>query len=256
MTKFFIYAAMAVFALACGSYDDQGIEPTDEAGELGDLHEAINIGTGAGFSASSTHNACSYPGPLGQDCRIPGVVSVNVKYCFNDSGSPFSAQEKIDIRAGVARVDSNLVNWTFTEVALLGAGCVLEFVVGSPGSATTLNVDNYSYFVPLAPLTTLTSPAGISHVNGSWKSFTSAQAGVDTQKINTLNPNLLSAYRGHVGGHSAALFLGLGTTTNPNSPTRRAFGLTLDLTSGEICRANALNSTSPTTVSAVTSCGT
>lgn len=262
------YIAIGLLALACGAAEEQDTPDLDTAGdeiELGTAEQAINIGTGGhGFSTASSRMACGQPGPSGQACFIPGVVSVNVKYCFNNpAGSPFTATEMTDIKFGINMVNSDLSAWNYTEVPFTDPNCVLIFAVGGLGSGTS-NIDNYMAFLPLSSgQVSLTSPAGTGHVNGSWTSFLKAQVTVDTAKIAGLGASMAPLVRGHLGAHSAAHYVGLGAQTSGSygvSPSRRNVNLAgyliNGLTAGEKCRANSLNSVNPTQVYAATTCGT
>ncbi len=242
--------------LACGAVDDDSIEPTDDSGELGELEQEISIGNGGyGFSTAASRPACAQPGGTGQICVIPGPVSKNVKYCIAGGGSfPISGTNATRLREGVQLVDADLSAWTFTEVAITDTTCHLQFV-GGPVSGTGPNISDIMGVQTFGEVA-LTSPAGASHVNGTWFSFTDIKVTVDTPQIGSGGD---VSYR-LVGGNGAAKFTGLGTQAGAaytSSPTRKVVGIALTghLTAGEKCRANNHNPTSPTTISAVVGCG-
>lgn len=263
-----ITAIALLLALGCSEAEDQDAPDLDTAGDeidvgatggdVGTVEEAISIGTNYGFTNASTHLACATPGTSGQNCFITGSVGADVKYCF---GSGFTTAQKTQMKAGISAVDS-LIALNFTEVfTLLGvADCEMEIDNLAVDTNTTRLMDHYTTFSPQF-LTTLASGAGVSHVNGTWRSFAAAQCNVAGQKLdaNFTQLDKDSAYQ-QIGGHLAGMMAGLGVTTPlSTSFMRRSINVSVlsnTLTSGEVCRANARNSASPTTVQWVTSCGT
>lgn len=262
MIKFFLYLTMAAFALACGG--DIGNE-SDEPDQFGTTEEAISIGNGGyGFANTLPGLACAQPGGAGQNCFTNGNTTGVVKYCFESiAGSPFTADSLVGLRAGVTAIDAAVNHYVFQEVALVGAGCILKFQSTAAVNPTVgfSNIDDFALVGAQGLSAVLTSPPGASHVNGTWRSFQTMNVGYAVAKALSQGPLVDRIYGQHVGGNSAGKFIGLGTRTTGdyNSSYMRRFVSVISppagLTAGDQCRANALNTSGPTTISATVGCG-
>lgn len=266
MNKFFSYIAIACFAIGCGAgYEadpgDSDGASVDGAGELGSVQEPISIGTNYGWSTAASHLACATPGTSGQACKVTGSVGTDVTWCFENT---FTAQEKTAIRKGISDLDAQIV-LNFTEV-IPANPCEMQLFSASVNSSTVALVDNYTSFIPNGG-NALTSAAGVSHVNGSWSSFTGAVVNMQMQKFASQFPGFTTPIE-QAACHMASLFAGLGTTTDGGPIGASCSNRTLSifypinpndgkfhLSTGEVCRANARNSASPAAVQWTTSCG-
>lgn len=268
------YLAIALLAIACGAAEDQDAPDLDTAGDeidvgttgsdIGTAEEAISIGTGGnGFEVAARGLACAQPGIAGQNCFMSAVQSGTVNYCFNSASPVLTAAAKTGIREGIAAVDPAAHNWTFHEVAS-GSTCKLEFrgTLSDPtGPTLASNIDDFATWSPSGN-TFLTSPAGTGHVNGTWFGFTSLIVRYNTAKALAQGLGLDRIYGRHLGGNAAGRFMGLGSRDSGNysfTYMRRFVSVATDfttvLTTGDRCRVDSLNTTSATTISAVTSCG-
>lgn len=258
-----LFALLAMFAFACGAVDDDSGEPTDDSGELGQVEEAILTGNGGyGFANTTAKLACAQPGPSGQDCLVSRLTSGVVKYCIDDSGAGFSSAVRQGIRDGVTLTDANSTNWVFNEVAFTDGTCQLKFVnSGTSGDSGVGNIDDFTALIPFSGSAPLTSPPGAGHVNGTWRSFKELEVRYNANKASLQGPLVDQIYAKHVGGNGSGHLMGLGTRTTGDynsSQMRRFVSVTTGiagLTIGDRCRVNALNTTSPTTISANTGCG-
>lgn len=253
---------LALFALiglaACGG------APEDDSADLGQTEEAINIGNGGyGLANTTAHLACAEPGLAGQNCFIPSLLTVDVGYCF-DSG--FTATEKQQISNGVENVDSGTA-WNFIPTT---QPCALTFLGNAalPGAGSV--IEDYMAFAPSGTLTSLTSPPGASHVNGTWTSFTKAIVTVDNAQVNAItDPTVRPFTRGQIGGHAALLMIGQGTTAG-DGPVINGFpgqsysrhtvnrvdaNQPFTLSPGEVCRVNGYGGGPLNQVSNTFACG-
>jgi hypothetical protein len=247
-----LWLAVAL-AFGCGASQDAA-ELDGE--DFGQEEQAIIIGTnGHGFSTADSHLACAQPGVSGQDCRIPQLPpSLQISYCFTG----FTAADKADLKNAIVSLDSQ-VSSSYQFVEVTGSVCTLSFLAGVTGAAGTTNIESFVKFTPTGTVTTLSSPSGAGHVNGTWKSFTLGNVGVDTAKLTaTYSATDRSWALFHIAMSAGSLMLGEGRSTAASSPTRRAMApvaTLFSLTPGEVCRINVLNgNVSPTTVSALSSC--
>lgn len=262
------------YAFACGSAPEatnateypgivNGNTLEENDAEIGQTEEAINIGNGGyGFSNATAQLRCAQPGVLGQNCFASAVPNnKTIGYCFQG----FDNTQKGRIDLGVQQV-SGQTNWTFNTTSF---PCPLVFSNSPDQSGSTSgNIENFMTATPGGLVTNLTSPAGVSHVNGTWRSFTAMNVALKLAKLSIVaSPAQQAEDIQHMGAHAAALFIGLGaqqdgTLQAISSPTRRAidvgssgFGLPSTLTPGEVCRANNISAGTPTQISALFGCG-
>lgn len=268
----FVCAAIVSSVFGCGAgYEDQDL---DNTGDLGTAEEAISIGNnGFGFSTAISHARCAQPGGLGQDCRIPGNVTTNIKWCpstnFVGRGDFTGTQILNFIRKGISEFDAAVTGYTFQEVTSGSGTCQLFIGDGTVSGSGTNTADKISTFTPTG-LTTLTSGAGVSHVNGTWKSFSSANVVIDTNKIASQSFAILVAPDAfqHLGGYVSSLFLGQGSRTQaPGEVPQYAMSNNFDLdysaapglplfvvSTGDKCRINGRNSAGSTVVQNTFTC--
>lgn len=255
-SNLFTLAFCATIALAffgCSASE----EPSEgDAQDIGAVEQAINVGNGGyGLGSTAAHLHCDEPGTAGQTCYIPGQVSVTVGFCYS---SGFTPSEKGNISTGLSTIH-NQTNWNFVET---GFPCPLVLVPGSVGSGSNFTlIESFVNANLTGTITSLTSPPGISHVNGTWRSYTSMVGIVDTAHILAAPNGQQAMIQNQVGRKLGTWFIGLGTTVDSahqGSPTRRAVDPNspiTGLTPGDVCRANNVNSVSPTTVSVTAGCG-
>lgn len=243
--KKFILGLIALFAFACGSYNDgvigDGTADDDSSEiELGQSEQAINVGNGGyGFTNATAQLRCAQPGVSGQVCFSALVATKTVGYCF----SGFTTAQQNRIKAGFTAVDGQ-TNWTFLNV---GFPCDISIQNGTVGGGTT-NIENFAKMTPTGTLGALTSPAGASHINGSWTSFNKLSVVVDQLKLDGFGGTLPTTYSRYVGGAIAARYMGLGSQSLSDSASLASFthrsmpaNTGSLLTSGEVCRVNGLS---------------
>lgn len=260
----FVLVLAALAAFACGSENTvvNGNTPEEQASEdIGQTEEAINIGNGGyGFTNATSQLRCAQPGVNGQVC-FASAVKKTAAYCFTGSPS-LTNTEKAVIDQSMQLMNAQTTNW---HLALGAFPCDIVFQKStSQAGSTSANIENFMTATPGGTLTPLTSPAGTSHVNGTWKSFTSLSVVLFLDKLSIVAaPAPAQQVLRHMSKHAAALYMGLGTQQDPSgtvSPTRRLvdFNNTVgpsDLTAGEKCRANNESVGTPTQISAVFGCG-
>lgn len=264
-----LFALVALFAFACGGQPDY-IESQDDNtdsvadgsdAEIGQTEEAISIGNGGyGFTNATAQLRCAQPGVSGQNCFASAVASKSVGYCFQG----FSNTEKARLDQGIQLLNTQ-TNWNF--VMLASAPCPIVFSrSSSQAGSTSGNIENFLHVAPTGTLTTLTSPAGASHVEGTWRSFTSLSAVIDVDKLAIVaSPFVQTAILQQMAMHTGALFMGLGVQQESGSPgivspTRRLLnfnsnGIPNTLTPGEKCRGNNETQGTANQISALFGCG-
>ena len=248
-----------LIALGCGS-DDIG----DDV-ELGQAQEAIIVGNGGyGFANSAAQLRCAQPGVSGQVC-FASAVKVNATYCF--TGTPaFTNTDKAVIDQQVQLVNSQTGgNW---HLALGTFPCDIVFQQSTDQSgSTSANIENFMTATP-GTLTSLTSPAGTSHINGTWTSFSKLTVTLKLAKLAIVAaPGQAQNVLKHMAGHAAALYMGEGTQEQAagagpgiQSWTRRVvdlnntIGIPFSLTPGEKCRAQFQGVGTPNQISAIFGC--
>lgn len=257
----------SLLILGCGAgADDADVDTNEPLVELGTAEQAVNIGTGGdGFANTTTQLRCSQPGSTGQQCFIPAAANkTTVSYCFGG----FSAAENAPLGAvdfisqGIEQVDGQLGTWKFFPTQF---PCDIVIQKGAL-SGTTPILQNYVKITPTGTFTSLTSPAGVAHVNGTWTSFTKLTVVVDTDKMvaQTL-PGSQNWF--YFGGAIAARYVGLGVQTDTavgqNYATRKVlitvggpFIFNAGVSPGEICRADNTTNLNPGFVAAVADCAT
>lgn len=247
-----ILSLFALLAFACGSVNDGII---DDEVELGQTEQAVSIGNGGyGFTNATSQLRCAQPGVSGQVCFAnAGTKKSNVTYCF--SGFP---QVDIDKLKGGFQVIDNAVNWSFTLSSTFP--CDISIQNGTVSGSNT-RIEQFMKAIPTGTLTSLTSPAGAAHVNGSWTSFTKLSVVVDKAKLDGFAGQAYQNNWLQVGGAIPARFIGLGSQSNTSSAakismTRRAMNGTLlgALSPGEICRANNTTAGNTSQINAVVQC--
>lgn len=236
--------ALVSLAYGCGAAQDG--DDTADSTELGQDQEAIKVGTGGyGFTNAATQLRCATPGLQGQVCWANGAQLSSFSYCFAPG---FTAQEQDFLSQGIEQVDSQ-VNQDFFPTSSFP--CTISIQRGAVAGGNQPFVQNYVKVMPGGDIGTLTSPAGATHVNGSWTRFSSISVVVDGAKLQANIPTLITQNMFAFGGHIAAKQLGLGTQTDTANngtsyATRRAvmtpadFFVNAGLAPGEICRANSI----------------
>ena len=260
MNKLFALLLLGLFA--CGSFAD------DDSGEvdLGQTEEAINVGNGGyGFTNAASQLRCAQPGLSGQVC-FASAVKVNATYCFTGS-TAFTNTEKTLIDQGMQLVNSQSGgNWHF---AMSSFPCDIVFQRSTDQSgSTSANIENFMTATPGGTKTALTSPAGTSHINGSWTSFNALSVVIKNNKLSIVSSGApYNAIIKHMGAHAGLLYGGLGTqqdssSTGLGSPSRRVLDFTgtvgvppTVLTPGETCRLQFQGVGTPNQISAIFGCG-
>jgi hypothetical protein len=268
----FLGLALALI-VACGGNATEATNATEYPGiangntleendaEFAQLGEAINIGNGGyGFANAASQLRCAQPGTSGQNCFASAVASKTVGYCFQG----FSNTEKATLDQGIQRLNTQ-TNWHFVMFASVPCPIVFSRSNSQAGS-TAGNIENFLHVSPTGTLTTLSSPGGVAHVEGTWRSFTSVSAIIDVDKLAIVaSPFVQTSILQQMAMHTGALFMGLGVQQESGSPgivspTRRLLnfgsnGIPTDLTPGEKCRANNESQGTANQISALFGCG-
>lgn len=237
--KKLIFALFAGWLVACGGQElEDGAQAIDfddaETIELATAEQELSAPSGPsrgyGLSTAATRNTCS-TSSTGQSCLVPRGDKT-VTYCL-DGG--FDSSEKTSVKAGIQQIDSALQFWTFTDVGACPNPLPdLTFVGGiSVGNGPSSNA--MSAFASVTP----TNLASVTEsVPGTWQSYAKVLVNVDNADIDARS----FAIYNHVGGYAAAMFTGLGSRADTaNSYTNRDVtvpGVSVSLTSGEVCKAN------------------
>lgn len=255
MKQALVFALLGAGLLACGAAHEDFDNDTD----IGTAEQEINIGNGGhGVNNQTNRFRCAQPGTSSQVCFTNAVASKSVGYCTQG----FSASDDAAISAAIVFIDGQ-TNWSFTKTSF---PCVLNISKGAVAGGSSANVENFVRFTPGGVVAPLTSPAGVSHINGTWSSFTKATVTIDVDKLVAAeNPIRHAGNMAHFGGHLADLFLGLGTQQDPagiNFASRRlvmldfASGANNGLSAGEKCRTDNTTAATAGQVSAVFGCAT
>ena len=267
--------AIASILFACGGAPDvangntpeeQLQEDIDNAAVFGQTEEAINVGNGGyGFTNASSQLRCAQPGLSGQVC-FASAVKVNATYCFTGSPS-FTNTEKTLIDQGMQLVNGQSGgNWHF---AMSSFPCDIVFQSSTNQSgSTSANIENFMTATPGGTLTALTSPAGTSHINGSWTSFNALSVVIKTTKLQIVTTGApYNTIIKQMGSHAGLLYGGLGvqqdtSSTGLGSPSRRLLDFNgtvgvppTTLTPGETCRLRFQGVGTPNQISAIFGCG-
>ena len=260
-----VCALVALLAFACGGEPD-AVEQQDDSTELGQVEEAIIVGNGGyGFANSTAQLRCAQPGVSGQVC-FASAVKVNATYCF--TGTPaFTNTDKAVIDQQMQLVTSQTGgNWHLTQ-GTFPCDIVFQNDTNQAGSTSAL-IDNFMTASPSGTRTPLTSPAGTSHINGSWTSFDGLTVRMKLSKLSIVaSPAQVQNILKHMAGHAAALYMGLGTQEQAagagpgiQSWTRRVvdlnntIGIPFSLTPGEKCRSQFQGVGTPNQISAIFGC--